>query len=60
MFILRPPEGIDLIYEGITTLGVEPNFQNGRNEGIDLIYEGITTVQNFICWPKSTQQKELT
>ena len=38
-------EGIDLIYEGITTALASSNalFSSALREGIDLIYEGITT-----------------
>ena len=46
--------GIDLIYEGITTLTAQrDDIQFDLAVGIDLIYEGITTLpilQPLIVW----------
>ena len=36
--------GIDLIYEGIETLGFAGSAQSSGKVGIDLIYEGIETL----------------
>ena len=51
------PEGIDLTYEGITTVFGAALCQEQEQEGIDLTYEGITTF--VVCITYGQQQKEL-
>ncbi len=55
-------EGIDLIYEGITTNVFFCEFVNVTySEGIDLIYEGITTfLRRDASLDTSSLPKELT